>query len=200
MLPSDELQEKIELQIRKELKDWIKSWKDAVEDALEKIFNGDVETRRELFKLIDGGTLCGGNSTTEQVEAENFLEKDELQAQVEKAAWAQMIPRSWNLAGWRPVVVDGGSCDDVGAVDGIISSKTADDTNVCHNDRRYYIVAAGQPWKEGTPDCFFESPGQGGPPPCWNEGEDPLLEKLPGTDKLGDTTYGKLTLEDFIIG
>ena len=177
------------------------SWKGANRQIIRDIFNGEMATRRELFTIIDGGTLVTGTTNDAQRKREALLEVDKLQAQVEKAAWAQIIPRAWSLAGWRPVVVDGGKCDDVGAIDGYIGTGTGDDTDVCHDGRRYYLVAAPGPWIEGTPTCANETPPQnGGGPPCWNEGKDPLLVKLAGNDKLGDDMYGKLSLDDVVIG
>lgn len=201
VLHRDELQDKISLQISEELKGWIVSWQDATVQVIKEIFSGDPDTMDELFTLIEGGTLATGKTDAAQRKRGELLEVDKLQAQVEKAAWAQIVPRAWSLAGWRAVVVDGGKCDDVGAIDGYITSGTGDDTDVCHDGRRYYLVAAPKPWKKGTPDCFNESPPQNGsPPPCWDEGEDPRLKKLPGNDKLGDVMYGKLSLDDVVIG
>ena len=201
MLCSDELEKEIELQVRKELKNWFESWRNAVRDIMKDIFSGGRDTRQELFMLIDWGGLCVGKSTDAQLKRLPLLEEAALRGQVEKAAWAQIIPRAWNLAGWWPVVIEVGDCDDVGAVDGIIGSKTADDTDVCHDGMAYYLVAAGRPWQGGTLLCFPESPPVSGSPPlCWDDGDDPLLEKLPGTSKLGESTYGNLTMEDVVIG
>lgn len=175
---------------------------DAVSLITDKIFSGDSPSRNQLFKLIDGGTLSEGLKSNERVKREKLLAKGALRKPAEKVAWAQMIPKAWYLAGWRPVVVDGGKCDDVGAVVDYIGSGTAQRTGVCHSDgRKYYLVAAARPWLEGTPQCFNESPGfSGSPPPCWSEGSDPVFEELPGMRRLPDETYGSLTLEDIVIG
>ena len=183
------------------MKDWFKTFRDAVSETNKQLFSGKDDTVNHLFTLIDEGTLITGKTTEAQRKHEDLLAEDALQKQAEKAAYAQMIPRAWYLAGWRPVVVDGGKCDDVGAVESFMATKTADDTHVCHRDRRYYLVAASRPWEQGTPVCYPESPPQNGSPPgCWSKGETPRLEKLPGNDKLGDTTYGNLTLSDIVIG
>lgn len=97
-------------------------------------------------------------------------------------AW--LIPAAWNAAERRPVVIDAGECE--AGVDGYkwLPASTASETGGCVDGRQYFLVTTGTEWLSETPGCHFESPGQGGAPPCWDEGHTNYLTAPPGNDKL----------------
>jgi hypothetical protein len=174
----------------------VDGWGHAAEGAVNELFNGSEESIQILTKLISNGRMTPGSSEGHPV-PENTLNKD-LHTLVKRVFYSYTIPAIWTAAALSVFIMDSGfTCDHTDPVTPeYMDAETAHATQVCHNNKLYYLVRATEgPGKE----CDQYICGDIGCVPGWSC-TNRNFKAPPGVDKLGSERYGHVTLRELVVG
>ncbi|KAL3478270.1 hypothetical protein BJX99DRAFT_256596 [Aspergillus californicus] len=117
-----------------------RGWKNSTEMASKALFNGSDSTVTLLTRMIKDRKLIAGSSAGN--EAVDEITSDERKAYIEKSFYAYVIPQVWQKSGQNVFIIDTGglACDDSNPVSDYLDDSTAETTQVCFQDKRYYLV------------------------------------------------------------
>ncbi|KAL2132722.1 hypothetical protein VTI74DRAFT_3432 [Chaetomium olivicolor] len=163
-------------------------WMNITESALGRLFDGNPESIKALSDAMANGQLVEGRR-------ERGAPKDttatELHSNVLKSFFGFSIPILWRRSKTYAFVIDSGASCDGRPLSKYLNDSTADNTGVCYQGRRYYLV---HPDGEARP-CKCEKVGDYGTCQryCWDNKFAPV-----GLADLG--RFGGVTKEDLVIG
>ncbi|SPO01630.1 related to RF2 protein [Cephalotrichum gorgonifer] len=164
-------------------------WMNSTELGLKKLFDGTPESIRVLEDAIANGNLIEGQR--EEPERKD-TSATELQANVLKSFFGFSIPALWRRSKTYAFVIDSGANCDGRPLGKYLADSTADDTGVCYQGRRYYLV---HPDGEARL-CRCDRITDGGP--CERVCQENKFSVPVGLGEL--SRFGGITKEDLVIG
>lgn len=165
-------------------------WMNTTEFAVKSLFSGKPDPLQVLEDAIKDGKFIEGQRDGEVPEKDTTA--TELRANILKFVCGYSIPILWRRSKTYAFVLDSGAGCDGYPLGKYLESSTADETGVCFEGRRYYLV---------HPDgahSVCECVGPGGPGPC-----PPVCRpnKFSAPVGLGELErFGGVTKEDLVIG
>lgn len=161
----------------------MKANRDSIDHMNTQLFNGSDPSIALLGSLIADGRVMEPNSTGSVTTAEDYIEK---------AAFGYLIPQAWKATDddtYVFILDSGNDCSDLDTGLAHMSDSTAAATNLCVDNKAYYLVSATGDTKCTSTPCSGSSTcsGQFSPPPGLGE----------LTDK---NTWGDVSKADLIIG
>lgn len=164
--------------------DVLKAWLLATDLALANLFNGTEDGIAALKGLIQDGHLISGKSEDSSGGDSSVVTSD-MQSDLESAAtsafFAFAIPAVWAAANTPAFVIGSGQPCDLSWSDPNLG-ETAKATKICRNGEAWYLASPRCANKDGTACSGY------------------TLGTPPGVDKLNGRDWGKLTVEQIILG
>ncbi|KAK4249246.1 hypothetical protein C7999DRAFT_30299 [Corynascus novoguineensis] len=163
-------------------------WMNLTEFALKTLFDGSQESIKLLGDVMADGKLIEGKRTGSPPSDQTATD---LQENVLKTFFGFSIPELWRRSKTYAFVIDSGAGCDGSPLGKYLDDDTADETGVCYQGRRYYLV---HPDGEAQScNCDHVTGGQCNRE-CWDD-------KFSAPVGLGELKrFGKLTKEDLVIG
>ncbi|PLB35969.1 uncharacterized protein BDW47DRAFT_133202 [Aspergillus candidus] len=117
------------------------AWKGLESQYLQSIFSGSDDSNKKLYDIIHHGV---------QQDPINTLDLNKTMGEMKKAIYGQMIPYAWSVAPgdkrpfiWRTIYdCDENTKDIPEEYNSPLDQKFAVDTNVCHDGKIHYLLAA----------------------------------------------------------
>lgn len=167
-------------------------WMNTTELALNNLFNGTEDNIKVLTEIMGKGNLVIGkkhNKTEGQLED---LSATRLQKDILKTMYGFSIPLLWRRSKTFAFVLDSGADCDGKPLSKYLDDKTADDTGVCYEGRRYYLV---HPDGDARPcECKYVSEDNPCMERCWKN----TFSAPVGLGEL--SRFGEVTKEELVIG
>ncbi|KAJ4155961.1 hypothetical protein LMH87_001181 [Akanthomyces muscarius] len=157
----------------------IRLWEDTLKAYNDQLFNGSPESITSILHIIiDGATFASERPAT-----------IDLQKQVERAIFPQLIYQAWTLGKAPPFILDSG--DDCKAGDPPPKKTPASKEGyACVNGKAYYLTSAPGTYYT-NPNCYQHPVTQ-----CTPTG----YKTLPGQKSIDGKSYGNITIQDFVEG
>ncbi|RYO82101.1 hypothetical protein DL762_006788 [Monosporascus cannonballus] len=164
-------------------------WMNTTELGLGQLFDGSPESIKVLGNAMANGKLIEGKR---ERPAPKDTTATELRSNVLKSFFGFSIPALWRRSKTYAFVIDSGASCDGRPLGKYLADSTADETGVCYQGRRYYLV---HPDGEARPCKCVRLTDVG---PCQTVCRDNKFSVPVGLGDLG--RFGGVTKEDLVIG
>ncbi|KAK4136083.1 glycoside hydrolase family 18 protein [Trichocladium antarcticum] len=166
----------------------IDAWMNSTELTLKKLFDGSAESVEKIGEIIANGNLIEGRIDGTVPEWNTITE---LEQNLLKTLYGFTIPTLWRRSNTYAFVLDSGADCEGRPLGKYLADQTADDTAVCYEGRRYYLVHTDGDARE----CHCEYSGPGG---CTNVCTNNKFSAPVGLDKLPE--FAGITRDDLVVG